>query len=224
MKEQPTFYAIIPADVRYDECLTDKAKLLYGEITALTHTSGYCYASNGYFAKLYKTSNRTISRLISDLNKSGYINVVQSLHNADGRKIYVLNNRRVDKNVQGVDKNVQGGTTKLSRGYDKNGYHNNKENKKNNNKESSSSFFQKFWDSYPRKEGKPTALKAFNALSPEKQEKAIKGIEAFCSGKEPKYILSPKRYLEEERWEDEKPAPKKPIVQKRRLTLQERYG
>ena len=92
------------------------------------------------------------------------------------------------------------------------------------NKEKSDFDFLKFWNSYPRKEGKPTALKAFEALSPEKQEKAISGIEGFVKGKELKFVPSPKRYLEEERWEDEQPAPKKPVQEKRRLTPQERYG
>ena len=47
-----SYYAIIPANVRYDPDLTPNAKLLYGEITALTNDKGYCWASNNYFANL----------------------------------------------------------------------------------------------------------------------------------------------------------------------------
>ena len=74
MKDKPNYYAIIPADVRYSN-LKPNAKLLYGEITALSGKLGYCYATNNYFAELYGVSKNTISRWISDLNKLGFINI-----------------------------------------------------------------------------------------------------------------------------------------------------
>ena len=70
---RPGYYAIIPADVRYDEGIPPNAKLLYGEISALIGKDGFCYASNAYFMKLYGFSDPTISRLISQLEKAGYI-------------------------------------------------------------------------------------------------------------------------------------------------------
>ena len=59
--------------MRYDKRLTDKAKLLYGEITCLTNKTGECWASNQYFADLYGVSKQTISNTISLLIKYGYI-------------------------------------------------------------------------------------------------------------------------------------------------------
>lgn len=73
MNEKPNYYAIIPASVRYDDKLRDKAKLLYGEIVALSNKDGYCYASNKYFADLYKVSKMTISSLIKELEENSYI-------------------------------------------------------------------------------------------------------------------------------------------------------
>jgi hypothetical protein len=72
---KPNYYAIIPAEVRYSN-LKPNAKLLYGEITALSGKLGYCYATNNYFAELYNVSKNTISSWISDLKKLGFINVI----------------------------------------------------------------------------------------------------------------------------------------------------
>ena len=73
MEEKPNYFAVIPAEVRYDATLKDKAKLLYGEIMALTNKEGYCWASNKYFAELYNLSITTISLLIKDLVEKGYL-------------------------------------------------------------------------------------------------------------------------------------------------------
>ena len=73
MEEKPNYYSILPADVRYDRTLRDKAKLLYSEITALSNKDGSCYATNKYFADLYNVSITTISTLISELVEKGYI-------------------------------------------------------------------------------------------------------------------------------------------------------
>lgn len=69
------YYAILPANVRYDKSLTPNAKLLYAEITALTNDKGYCWATNGYFAELYSVSKQSISAWISNLKEKGYINI-----------------------------------------------------------------------------------------------------------------------------------------------------
>lgn len=73
MEERPNYYSIIPAEVRYDTDLKDKAKLLYGEITSLSDKNGYCYATNKYFADLYGVSTTTISLLINNLVDKGYV-------------------------------------------------------------------------------------------------------------------------------------------------------
>ena len=65
--EFPSYYAIIPATLRYDENIIPNAKLLYGEITCLSNKEGYCYATNSYFAKLYHVTNQAISRWIKSL-------------------------------------------------------------------------------------------------------------------------------------------------------------
>lgn len=74
-ENQISYYAIIPATVRYDNRLKAAEKLLYGEVTALANKCGYCYAQNRYFAKLYDVSIETISRWFSNLQKYGYIQI-----------------------------------------------------------------------------------------------------------------------------------------------------
>lgn len=71
--DNPSYYAIIPANVRYDKRLKANEKLLYGEITSLAQKNGICWATNEYFAELYDVRKEQISRWISNLVKFNYI-------------------------------------------------------------------------------------------------------------------------------------------------------
>jgi len=66
-------YGILPAEVRYNHALTDKAKILYAEITSATNSYGMCEEGNEVFAKLLGTDVRTITRGVSQLVEHGYI-------------------------------------------------------------------------------------------------------------------------------------------------------
>ena len=76
MKEQPNYYSIIPAHVRYDKELKPMEVIMYGELTALSNKYGYSYASNNYFAELYNVHKKTVSTWISNLKEKGYIETV----------------------------------------------------------------------------------------------------------------------------------------------------
>ena len=69
----PNYWAVIPSRVRYDKNLSPNAKLIYGEISALSNATGFCWAKNEYFADLFGLTIGTISRLISQLDSKGYI-------------------------------------------------------------------------------------------------------------------------------------------------------
>lgn len=71
--DKPSYYAIIPANVRYDNNLKANEKLLYGEISALCSKDGVCYATNEYFANLYNVSKKSISTWINELAQRKYI-------------------------------------------------------------------------------------------------------------------------------------------------------
>lgn len=114
--ETPSYYAILTANVRYDNDLTDSEKLLYAEITALSNKYGYCTASNKYFAKLYDVTDVTISRRISKLKQCGYLRIEQQRKGEKIvlRKIYItsveerngLLNTNVKRVVNRNDKKV----------------------------------------------------------------------------------------------------------------------
>lgn len=73
-KEEPCYYAIIPSKVRYAN-IVPNVKLLYGEISALSNNTGYCWATNKYFAKIYKVHPTTVSSWISILVNNEFITV-----------------------------------------------------------------------------------------------------------------------------------------------------
>jgi len=82
--EKKGYFAIIPASVRYDKRLPANAKLLYGELTALSNEKGYCWAGNDYFAGLYEVSKTSVSKWVSALKDAGYIQI--QLEYAEGTK------------------------------------------------------------------------------------------------------------------------------------------
>ena len=84
-KVNPSYYAIIPASVRYSDIIPN-AKLLFGEITALADIEGSCWAANSYFGKLYKKSPSTISEWISMLLEREFIRIETDGSN---RKIFI---------------------------------------------------------------------------------------------------------------------------------------
>lgn len=84
----PSYYSVIPANVRYDKRLVPNAKLLYSEITVLCNKEGYCWSKNKYFADLYEVSITSISKWISQLEKYGYI--IRDI-------VYKENSKEIDK-------------------------------------------------------------------------------------------------------------------------------
>ena len=75
----------MPAVVRYDSRLPLGSRLLYGEIKALSNKHGFCFASNGWFAKRYDVTDVTISNWISKLKKCKYIQISYNPH----RRIFI---------------------------------------------------------------------------------------------------------------------------------------
>ena len=118
----PAFDAVIPSYIRYDSSLSNGAKMLYGEIRALTNAHGFCWASDEYFCKLYEVSYKTIRRWLANLEEAGHI--VQSKERNDvDQKLYriirltlpqKIPDRKMDKNVQNSGQKCPKKRTKMS--------------------------------------------------------------------------------------------------------------
>ena len=110
-KQQPNYWGILPASIRYDKELSSTAKLLGLEINSLTQQCGYCYATNKYLGELMCTEPRHIRRILAELKSRAHLHID---YGASGhkRRIYIIEGRY-----------TRGGT-KMSGGGGKNVLHN----------------------------------------------------------------------------------------------------
>ena len=223
-KHKPGYWAVIPAEVRYDPQLPPMARLIYAEITSLTDAQGYCFASNAYFQGLYEIAERTLQRHLKTLEDRGYI----AIRDGDGghgrRKIFAGINpmaKNPDKN-DGVTENpdkICGVTpTKMTGAII---------NKKENNAAPlppkggargvdiwEPEMFARFWAMYPKKKDKVKAIKEWNRLKADR--KLMREMSAALGRQiaseewqrdEGRAIPYPCRWLSHRRWEDEVRTP-----------------
>ena len=148
--EQPAYYAIIPANVRYDKNLTPNAKLLYGEITALCNEKGFCLANNEYFSELYGVSKTSITKWVNSLVENGYI--YRNFTYKDGTK--EIANRCLTIVVEVLNKSCVPPLTKVVDPPKEKLRDNNTINNTINNTKDIYVFFENIWNSYPVKKGK----------------------------------------------------------------------
>ncbi len=198
-EEKKSFYAIIPANVRYDKNLKANEKLMYGELTALSNEKGYCWASNGYFSELYGVSKQSISVWINSLQKNGYI-TIELL-----RKGKEIVKRKITINTVGVSSKVDEPINKTLTTYQDNLKEN---NTYNNTVKNTMGKFEKFWKAYPKKKAKGQAEKAWKKIDPSLFTEILDALENHKMTKdwikeEGKYIPYPASWLNAKRWEDD---------------------
>ena len=109
--EKPSYFAIMPASVRYDERLKATEKIIYAEITALVNSKGYCYATNLYFARLYGVHKNSVGNWINNLIKYGYLRVEYVVKEKDGekkqeRRIYIIDIKEIREAKEEVEEKV----------------------------------------------------------------------------------------------------------------------
>lgn len=184
MENSKSYYAIIPANVRYDKDLSANAKLLYGEITALCNEKGYCWATNAYFADLYCVDRSTINRWLQQLVKKRYINSLliykEGSKEVQERHLSIANTpicKNADTPMQKCDEGIgKNADTPMRKNADtplcknardnitliNNTNINNTFNKKDMSKtEKLEQEFESLWKRYPRKIGKAKAMQSY---------------------------------------------------------------
>ncbi|APD19970.1 helix-turn-helix domain-containing protein [Staphylococcus pseudintermedius] len=211
MSDQPGYYSIITANVRYDNRLTDSEKLLFAEITSLSNKYGYCTASNGYFAELYDVVKETVSRRISNLSKYGYLNIeiIKEGNEVKQRKMYPLTqssipidakiNTPIDNSVNTpIDANVKENNTSINITR-----LNNTSSNSNSATDVTLAHFEEWWTLYDKKLDRKKAFSLFkSALKKHGFETIMNGTREYLKTitnkqyqKYPKTFLSQESYL-----------------------------
>jgi hypothetical protein len=225
--EEPrkSYFAVIPANVRYDKEIPANAKLLYGEITALCNEKGYCWASNEYFADLYKVSKRSISDWVSCLAEKGYIKV--DLIYKEGTKQVINRYLRISTPMEEnfytygrnllypMEENFVDNNT-FNNTYDNNIYivQNEQLSPKNEPKLNEKGtkwheMFELFYSEYPKKQNKEKTKEWFTKHKPNEDTfnhimYSLKKFKQTDSWKQNKgqFVPMPTTFLNQKRWED----------------------
>jgi len=213
---KPSYWAVLPAAVRYDPELPPMARLIYAEISSLTESRGYCYASNDYFRQLYRMSERTLQRHLKALEDRGYIRIQDGSGGRARRKIYA----GVNPLAAYPDKNDGVTPTKMTGPPVKNVTQNKKENRKEEQPPKAPQgagaeiwdkpAWDRFWAIYPRKVDKAKAIRAWNKLKADRKlmqimSAALKAQRASEEWRRDngRAIPYPSTWLNNRRWEDE---------------------
>lgn len=106
-KETPSYFAILTADVRYSDKINANEKIMYAEITALSNLKGACWASNNYFASLYKCTPQAISKWIKNLESNGFI-TIEYLYKQGTKEIERRIIKCINNGLLGINKDLGG--------------------------------------------------------------------------------------------------------------------
>lgn len=202
-----SYYAIIPANVRYDKNLIPNAKLLYGEITALCNEKGFCWAGDKYFADLYGVSKTTVQNWIKSLVDGNYIS--KEVVYKEGSKEIL--HRYIRLFAYPTQENLHTPIQENLR--DNNTSFNTTVNNTINNKPSIQELTERFnslWTNYPNKKGKEKAFKSYQkAIKDGVTDEVIKqGIEKYnqeiqFKRTDKQYIAHGSTWFNSRRWEDD---------------------
>lgn len=219
----PGYYAVIPAQVRYDDRLSGKAALLYGEITALASAEGYCWASNSYFAELYHVQPATIRAWIRALEECGHIRREElrdpETNELIQRRLWIVNppsdflppsvEKATDPPSKNQHKNNTGNTNTPYSPPKGDGDGGTKKGKKPSLAQQREQWFDCLWKIYPNHGARAPALKRWLRMRPDVElaRRIYRAVQAQVRARKwsPGYWPELRNWLKDERWTDEPP-------------------
>ena len=219
---KPSYWAVLPAAVRYDEELRPNAKLLYAEITALTNVRGYCWISNERLGEYFGISPKTVGSLIQQLAGRGYIKVEllrDEKQAITGRRLWIA---RPDGPCPPILKNEDTPLKNEDTPILKNEDYTSTSEKTNPPAAPQGAAsvpkwkpdrFAGLWDYYPRHTSKQAAAKAWDKLKPSDEliaqmGRALRRQKAWDEWKRGIGIPHLSTYLNQRRWEDDLAEPR----------------
>lgn len=183
MKENPNYYANLPADVRYSDAINPMEKLLYAEITCLSNFKGYCWATNKYFGKLFKRNPNSISRNLSKLALYGFIKIkmIRTKDNNVETRIITLVHTPSQKSVPPLNKKVN-----------------------NNTNKEKIILFEEFWNNYNFKKSRKLCYDKFMNLSLKVCKKCVVAAKLYSDSiTDIKFKKHPGTWLNQGCWDDD---------------------
>ena len=214
---KPSYWAVLPATVRYDPQLKPNAKLLYAEITALQEASGYCWASNKYLGDLFTLKPDTVGKLISELETAGYVEV-SIIRDAETKEVLQRRVRTLaaaplpDKNpVPLPDKNpdrIIQDNNDIPPKAPQGGQRRKRRDDWRETAEHMPERFERFWKAYPRGEKRQAAIRAWDKLAPtaEMADQMAAALKRQLQSEDWQRgigIPHPSTWLNQRRWTDE---------------------
>lgn len=209
----PNFFAVIIGPVLDCRQLADSAKILYARVASLADREGYCWASNKYLAEVSGCGERTVSRLLSQLQALGFLKIEMvndRQKKSVERRIFIGN-----MGCAGVDKNGVPPRQKWRGGVAKNGEALNNVDKERiyippTPQGACADLFERFWSAYPKKRDKPRARKAWEKLAPDLElcrvmsaALAVQKKSEEWTREKGRFVPYPATWLNGRRWEDE---------------------
>jgi Mn-dependent DtxR family transcriptional regulator len=204
-------------------------------LIAVFQNNGGCVASNNYFASRFGVKRQAAQRTINGLKIKGFIttNEEKSGGKTIRRTIEIIDEvskqrlLKVSNKMLPLDSNkmlpINGLVSNESLPLDSNKSYTHiiQDNNTTTTAKKQKPFvydetFQRFWEVYPRKENKAESHRQWRKLKPDAEliEKIIGDVKRRSQSpvwlkEDGKYVLSPKNYLHDQRWTDEKPEPKR---------------